>query len=104
MVGSINAPTLGNNTFSNYQNNAKAAARTTPEQGIGGLVRQGASASALPGPITGDVQYFGSPTSGVVSSTSAGPESTTSSTNTASTGYINPALVLAAAVMGIMLT
>ncbi|KAL0565261.1 hypothetical protein V5O48_016767 [Marasmius crinis-equi] len=99
MVGAINAPRSGDNSAAGYFLNADAAGGITPGQGIGGLVGQGASASAFPGPITGDVQYFGTPTTGVASSTST----TTSSTNAASTGYINPALVLVAAMMGNML-
>ncbi|KAL0565002.1 hypothetical protein V5O48_017031 [Marasmius crinis-equi] len=83
MIGAINAPTSGNNTFSNYQNNAKAAAGTTPGQAIGNLVGVGASASALPGPITqGDVQLFGTPT-GVAEqaqSTTSAPNDNTNTT------------------------
>jgi hypothetical protein len=57
MVGAINAPTNGSNTFSAYQNNAKNF-KGNSGQGQGGLVGLGASASAAPGPIPSGITLF----------------------------------------------
>ncbi|KAF9267191.1 hypothetical protein L218DRAFT_723023 [Marasmius fiardii PR-910] len=93
MVGAVNGPTSGDNSMDNFINNARQAGNTQPDQGIGGLAGQGASASAIPGPITGDFQYFGTPASGVVSATggsgtgSSGAPNPTGTNAAASTAY-----------------
>jgi len=66
MVGAINA---GDN-FAAFQTTAKAF-KGNPDQAVGGLVGQGASASAVPGPITGGASFYGG--SG---STATGPAKT----------------------------
>ena len=78
MVGAINPPATGN-TFEAFLTSAKAFNETInvrlvplhshkrekkhnvffEQQGKGGLVGVGASASAFPGPITGGVSYYG---------------------------------------------
>jgi len=59
MVGAINAPTSGH-TFSAFLKAAKAF-NGTINQAEGGLVGQGASASSLPGPITGGASFYTAP-------------------------------------------
>ncbi|KAK7036741.1 hypothetical protein VNI00_011407 [Paramarasmius palmivorus] len=83
MVGAINAPTSGDNTFDNYKSNA--AKDTSPGQGVGALVGNGASASAVPGPITNGAMFAGSPAATPVS-TSAGTAPSTGGGST-SGGY-----------------
>ncbi|KAG7085664.1 hypothetical protein E1B28_003209 [Marasmius oreades] len=112
MVGAINGPTSGANSMDNFIKNAQGAG--APDQGVGGLVGQGASASALPGPITGDLQYFGTPISGVASATGGGsgggsgtsgganPTSTTGN-GAVSARYSIPILTLVTIAMGFAL-
>jgi len=52
MVGSINAPTSGANTFANYQAAAEKLGASQPQDThVGGLVGLAASATASAGPI-----------------------------------------------------
>ncbi|KAL0961430.1 hypothetical protein HGRIS_006376 [Hohenbuehelia grisea] len=60
MVGAINAPASGANTFDNFMSAARSHSGNSG-QGVGALVGQGASASAVPGPITGGAAFTGSP-------------------------------------------
>ncbi|KIK01354.1 hypothetical protein K443DRAFT_678487 [Laccaria amethystina LaAM-08-1] len=57
MIGAINAPAKGNNTFAAFQANAEAF-KGTPNQGEGGLVGIGASASAPVGPVPSGAQVY----------------------------------------------
>lgn len=61
MVGAINAPSSGDESFETYQESARAFGGTV-SQDVGGLVGQGASASAVPGPLSGEIKGFGLPT------------------------------------------
>jgi len=72
MVGSINAPATGNNTFDNFKA-AAIASSGNPGQGVGALVGVGASASAPPGPIPSGDTLFGTP---AASAASAGASAT----------------------------
>ena len=56
----INAPTTGN-TFSLFQNAAKALNGTSPPTPSGALNGSGAAASLLPGPLTGSIVGFDLP-------------------------------------------
>ncbi|KAF9035125.1 hypothetical protein BJ165DRAFT_1533644 [Panaeolus papilionaceus] len=58
MVGGINVPTNGSNTFAAFQTNAKNF-KGNSGQGQNGLVGIGASASAGVGPVPASVQLFG---------------------------------------------
>ncbi|TFL05556.1 Cupredoxin [Pterulicium gracile] len=69
MAGAINAPDTGN-TFETYLANARGF-QGTPGQNIGGLVGNGASASAIPGPVE-DGRYVGTPTATSPASASSG--------------------------------
>jgi len=60
MVGAFNAPASGPKTFANFV--TAAAATNSSGQAIGGLVGVGASASAVPGPLTGSITAYGAPT------------------------------------------
>ncbi|KIK54772.1 hypothetical protein GYMLUDRAFT_62973 [Collybiopsis luxurians FD-317 M1] len=102
MVGAINAPTSGSNTFQNYVTNARQ--QQSSGQGIGFLVGQGASASAVPSPLPNGVTLFGTPSSG--SATSASTSSSSSSSSSSSAGHMvqsNSLVALLAALMGIAL-
>ncbi|KAF5378915.1 hypothetical protein D9757_008728 [Collybiopsis confluens] len=112
MIGAINAPTSGSNTFDNYANNAKQSSNSG--QGIGALVGQGASASAIPGPLANGATLFGTPASGSATATGAssgsgsGSSSSSSSTSTTSSSaanmiHANSLVALFAALMGITL-
>ncbi|KAF9442155.1 hypothetical protein P691DRAFT_811291 [Macrolepiota fuliginosa MF-IS2] len=61
MVGAINAPSSGNNTFAAFKS-AAAAVKTTPGQNENGLVGVGASASVRPSPIPSGATAFPDPT------------------------------------------
>ncbi|KAK1222274.1 hypothetical protein PQX77_014907 [Marasmius sp. AFHP31] len=108
MVGAINPPTSGN-TFDNYVNNAKQATNQLPGQAAGGLIGQGASASAAPGPITSPLQFAGTPTSGQASATggdSSGGGSAPSGgsgSNGASAVGASSVLTLFAATLGMLI-
>ncbi|KII84983.1 hypothetical protein PLICRDRAFT_350142 [Plicaturopsis crispa FD-325 SS-3] len=108
MVGAINAPSSGSNTFSAFQKAAESFSGT-PGQGQGFLVGSGASASAAVGPLSGSIQGFGIPTatgpvSGAASSTSSSSGSAaTNSASSASTIAANSMVVLVAAMLGITL-
>jgi hypothetical protein len=105
MVGAINAPASGANTFTNYLNNAKKA--STSGQGIGDLVGNGASASALPAPLPSGAELAGTPSGAPSGSGSAtGSSASTSASTSSSAGYIaqsDSLWVLLAALMGITL-
>ncbi|KIM83727.1 hypothetical protein PILCRDRAFT_88071 [Piloderma croceum F 1598] len=62
MVGAINAPTSGSETFTAFQQAAKASPGT-PGQQEGTLEGQGASASSPPGPFPPGATGYGVPTS-----------------------------------------
>ncbi|KAF8970794.1 hypothetical protein BDZ97DRAFT_1724511 [Flammula alnicola] len=88
MVGAINAPTTGNNTFANYQKNAVAFSGT-PGQGQNGLVGNGASASAGIGPVpSGAITYAGVP---LASGSAASPSATAPGGSAAGSGSGAPA-------------
>ncbi|KJA16235.1 hypothetical protein HYPSUDRAFT_47543 [Hypholoma sublateritium FD-334 SS-4] len=121
MVGAINAPASGANTFANFQ---AAALKFQGDSGqsVGGLVGIGASASAGIGPVPTDATVFGEPSgatlaasaassptatspstaTGTSTSTSASgsPTTTTSSASKAGAGFIS---VVIAAIAGISL-
>ncbi|KAF9460462.1 hypothetical protein BDZ94DRAFT_923781 [Collybia nuda] len=106
MVGAINAPLIGN-TFDNFQVKAKSFSGT-PGQGPGNLVGVGASASALPSPITGGASLALAPTpttatggstissnpgpgtGSPVSTTTGAPSNTAPTSQQSSTGSIVP--------------
>ncbi|ESK95404.1 extracellular serine-rich protein [Moniliophthora roreri MCA 2997] len=99
MVGAINAPTSGDNTFQNYVSNANKD--SSPGQGIGALVGNGASASAVPGPIDTSLgaNYAGSPAPTPVSASGSGgasPTTTGSGSNAASQLRMDAILYLGA--------
>ncbi|KLO05596.1 hypothetical protein SCHPADRAFT_946784 [Schizopora paradoxa] len=108
MVGSINAPTSGTNTFANFQAAAEKF-QGIPPQNVGFLVGEGASASAAPGPLTGSFSGFGLPTlttpaSGAAtgtSSTSAAGSTTTSSAAALNMKASTGLTVILAAVFGV---
>ncbi|TFY76647.1 hypothetical protein EWM64_g7364 [Hericium alpestre] len=112
MVGAINAPGEGDNSFQAFQQAAISSSGTPGQNAIGALVGSGASASAPPGPLTGEITGFAVPTSGAESSSSSesGSASSTSSspasTTSASSGMSltsNAFAVIFAAVLGINL-
>jgi len=71
MVGGINVPGAGPNTFTAFQA-AAAGSSGTPGQNIGGLVGIGASASAPPGPLTiPGVSGLGNPTAATAAGSAA---------------------------------
>jgi len=104
MVGSINAATTGNLSFSAYQ--ALAMSHTgNSGQSVGELAAtDGANATALPGPATGSISVYGAPsatapagassTSGSSGSAGSAPAPTTSSSGS----LINSASALTAVV------
>jgi len=108
MVGSINAATTGNLSFDAYVANAKAH-QGNSGQSVGVLAgTDGASASALPGPLTGSISDYGAPSAtapgGASSTGSSG--STPAPTTTTSGALLNSAsafTVFAAALFGIVL-
>lgn len=106
MVGAINAPTSGNNTYSAFLSAAKSSTGN-PGQGEGGLAGQGASASAPPGPFPSGATGYSVPTgtappssalSSAATTTSAASKST--STSSAVPLTVNGLFVLSAAVLG----
>ncbi|KAF8637504.1 hypothetical protein AX17_002789 [Amanita inopinata Kibby_2008] len=124
MVGAINAPTSGEYTLQAFAQSAMRASNPAG-QGQGGLVGQGASAAALPAPISNGVSLaIGAPlstsagsspsgtgaspsastgashTSGATSSTGSAP---TPTTNAAAVMRGSPLVALAAVAFGIML-
>jgi plastocyanin len=112
MVGSINAPSTGNN-FAAFQNNAKNA--KTAGQSEGGLVGIGASASAGIGPLpSGAVAYpaasgsgtpaaSGSGSGAAASATAPGAASSTAAHSSASGLASNSILAMFAAALGFVL-
>ncbi|KAE9399663.1 hypothetical protein BT96DRAFT_1101625 [Gymnopus androsaceus JB14] len=64
MVGAINAPTSGSNSFDSFLNNAESS--TTSGQQVGALVGQGASASAIPGPLSSGCELDNVGSSGII--------------------------------------
>ncbi|KAF9474775.1 hypothetical protein BDN70DRAFT_915194 [Pholiota conissans] len=88
MVGAINAPTTGNNTFAAFQK-AAVAFKGASGQGVGALVGVGASASADIGPIPSGATLFGTPSTANPTATSpstgSGTTSHTSGTTTSAT-------------------
>ncbi|KAF8876652.1 hypothetical protein BD779DRAFT_1677684 [Infundibulicybe gibba] len=107
MVGAINAPASGANTFSAFQSNAHAASGSG--QGIGALVGQGASASAPPGPIPSDATLFGTPAataaagSGAATGSGAAPASSSTAASGAATLIMSPIGLAIAALLGVTL-
>jgi len=103
MVGSINAPDSGNDTFAAFQTAAKKSSGA-PGQGEGGLAGQGASASAPPGPLTSGVSGYSVPTGTAPpsSASSSGSAATSSSSsNGAGTSLTaNGPLVLLTVMLG----
>lgn len=123
MVGAINAPTSGN-TFDAYKANAKVfqgasgvslCASRAPsmklnhsfvQQGEGNLVGVGASASALPAPLTDGAQLFtNNPPVGSATGSGGAPAPSASgnSTSTGSIISVNTFLVFSAAALGVAL-
>ncbi|KAA1466739.1 hypothetical protein DENSPDRAFT_856337 [Dentipellis sp. KUC8613] len=115
MVGAINAPGAGSNTFQAFQQAAVASSGNPGQGANGALVGSGASASDAPGPLTGGASGFGVPTSGAAaggssssssappSSSSTSPSSGSGSSSDAMTLVVNAVSVILAAVMGITL-
>ncbi|PPQ71108.1 hypothetical protein CVT26_011587 [Gymnopilus dilepis] len=113
MVGAINAPTNGSNTFAAFQTNAMNFGKNSG-QGQGGLVGIGASASASVGPIPSGVTVLtGTPVGSATGSGSASSATNTSpagsspaspSPTNSATGLVASSLVatLAAAVVFIL--
>ena len=111
MVGAINAPTSGNNTFANFQDNAKNH-QGTPGQTQNGLVGIGASASAPPGPIGSGVTLFGATAAGTGAASGTGGASGTATspgagapttTSGAMSVVASPLVAFLAAAVGIVL-
>ncbi|KAJ3761320.1 hypothetical protein EV360DRAFT_29102, partial [Lentinula raphanica] len=78
MVGTINAPSSGTGSFNDFLNNAKQTKDSGVRQGVGALVGQGASASAIPGPLPSGVTLFGTPASTPISASGSGTSSAAS--------------------------
>ncbi|KAL9710557.1 hypothetical protein Ac2012v2_006093 [Leucoagaricus gongylophorus] len=83
MVGAINPPTSGNNTFENFRNQTSQV--SSVDQSENGLVGIGASASARPQPLPSGATDFPASAAAAPASTSS-PASTASPAPTASTG------------------
>ncbi|PAV20249.1 extracellular serine-rich [Pyrrhoderma noxium] len=103
MVGSINAPSTGN-TFDAFQAAARAH-QGNSGQAIGFLVGQGASASAVPGPLIGSNIGFGLPDStaippSTIISSTAAATNTGSSSDAISLSKINDKLLVVIALLG----
>ncbi|KAI5118741.1 hypothetical protein M0805_008141 [Coniferiporia weirii] len=102
MVGAINAPTSGSNTFAAFQAAAESHVGISG-QAVGFLVGEGASASANPAPLTGSgISGFGLPNP----TATAPPVTSTPATTTASAAMNTKAnwlVVILAAVFGIVL-
>ncbi|KAF9039604.1 hypothetical protein BDZ89DRAFT_1035237 [Hymenopellis radicata] len=60
MVGAINPPASGSNSFQAFQSKAHDFTGN-PGQGVGALVGSGASASTIPGPLTDGAALAGTP-------------------------------------------
>jgi len=105
MVGAINAPTSGSDTFEAFQNAARSFSGT-PDQSDGALVGPGASASAPPGPFASGVTGYSIPT-GTAPPSSASKTSTASSASTATGAAThltaNNFIMLSATVLGVSL-
>ncbi|KAJ3730567.1 hypothetical protein C8R42DRAFT_11331 [Lentinula raphanica] len=82
MVGTINAPSSGTGSFNDFLNNAKQTKDSG--QGVGALVGQGASASAVPGPLPSGVTLFGTPASTPISASGSGTSSAASASGSSS--------------------
>ncbi|KAF9459096.1 hypothetical protein BDZ94DRAFT_1172322 [Collybia nuda] len=108
MVGAINAPTSGTNTFQAYQQ-AASKVNGPSGQGEGALVGLGASASAFPAPLTDGAALFtnnppvGAAASGSGTGSGAAPSASGNSTNAASFASVNTFLVFSAAALGVVL-
>lgn len=95
MVGSINTPTSGSNTFSAFQNVAKSSSgNPNIRQGEGALVDQGASAPA--GPLSDRVTHISIPKSPSAVPASAAPSSNPSTGDTTYWAANKPTIILAA--------
>ncbi|KAJ4490707.1 hypothetical protein J3R30DRAFT_3751676 [Lentinula aciculospora] len=108
MVGTVNAPSSGTGSFNDFLNNAKQTKDSG--QGVGALVGQGASASAVPGPLPNGATLFGTPAATAVSASSGSGTSSAASaggTSSANAGskiqYDSRIFALLAASMGIAL-
>ncbi|KAJ3989218.1 hypothetical protein F5890DRAFT_86127 [Lentinula detonsa] len=107
MVGTINAPGSGTGSFNDYLNNAMQTKDSG--QGVGALVGQGASASAVPGPLPSGVTLFGTPASTPVSAASSGSGTSSAASASGSSSaafkieYDFKLFTLFAATMGIAL-
>ncbi|KAF9473660.1 hypothetical protein BDN70DRAFT_867220 [Pholiota conissans] len=84
MVGAINAPTTGTNTFDAFQK-AAVAFKGNSGQGVGALVGVGASASADIGPVPSGATLYGTPSGSAASPTATSP-STGSGTTSSKSG------------------
>ncbi|KAJ3828745.1 hypothetical protein EV361DRAFT_668098 [Lentinula raphanica] len=82
MVGTINAPSSGTGSFNDFLNNAKQTKDSG--QGVGALIGQGASASAVPGPLPSGVTLFGTPASTPISASGSGTSSAASASGSSS--------------------
>jgi len=87
MVGAINAPATGSNTFDNFQKAAESASGTPGQPTVGALIGVGASASAAPGPLASGVVAVDAPKSSATAPASSGSGS---SAGASSTGSANP--------------
>lgn len=103
MVGAINAPTSGNNTYSAFLSAAKSSSGN-PGQGEGSLAGQGALASAPPGPFPSGATGYSIPTGtsppSAVSSTAGAASTSTTKTGAAVPLTANGLFVLLAAALG----
>jgi len=102
MVGAINAPTSGNNTYSSFSSAAKSSTGN-PGQGEGGLAGQGASASVPPGPFPSGATGYSVPTgpsSVSSSSTATGAASKSTTTGAAVPLNVNGPFVMLAVALG----
>ncbi|OBZ71824.1 hypothetical protein A0H81_08145 [Grifola frondosa] len=88
MVGAINAPGSGTNTFENFQSAAKAAASVVaPSPALSGV---GAAATTGPGPLTGGFSGFDGPTGTAPAPSLSSSTTSTGSTSSSGTGSASP--------------
>ncbi|KAG6879068.1 hypothetical protein C0992_005348 [Termitomyces sp. T32_za158] len=85
MVGAINPPSSGSNTFSAFQNNARQF-QGTPDQAEGALVGMGASASTGPGPAVSGASFYPAPSATTTSASSGSNSGNNSSSSGGSSG------------------
>ncbi|KAH8094590.1 hypothetical protein DFH11DRAFT_1738537 [Phellopilus nigrolimitatus] len=103
MVGAINAPTSGSNTFAAFQAAAMSHVGNSG-QSVGFLVGQGASASALPGPLSGSIMGFGQPNPTATAPSIVSPAASSTSSSSAALGlHASGVVAILAAFFGIVL-